>query len=253
MEEQKEKKKLIAINKKLIQKKYISIFLALFTLGVNIFAWFAFSANAGLQLEATVAAWDIEFKDNGEAVNNLIVQVTKMKPGMDDFVKTIVVNNNSDVDADFDYEIESATLLGKTIPITSQTQIFNQLNNRYPFSVFFVTTGTVISHNNVITFDVNATWDYESPTPIYYQLDNIYDYDASLTYYKKVNNNYVEYTPTSETDFIDQRSNLYLEKDDADSYFGERCYQYEAANSKACLVLTVKLVAIQSLDEPSGP
>ena len=172
---------------------------------------------------------------------------------MDDFVKTIVVNNNSDVDADFDYEIESATLLGKTIPITSQTQIFNQLNNRYPFSVFFVTTGTVISHNNVITFDVNATWDYESPTPIYYQLDNIYDYDASLTYYKKVNNNYVEYTPTSETDFIDQRSNLYLEKDDADSYFGERCYQYEAANSKACLVLTVKLVAIQSLDEPSGP
>ena len=248
MEEQKEGKKLISINKKIIRKKYISIFLALFTLGVNIFAWFAFSAYAGLELDATVAAWDIEFKDNGSAVNNLVVQVTKMKPGMDDFVKTIVVNNNSDVDAEFDYEIVSARLLGQTIPITSQQQIFNHLNTTYPFRVYFVTTDHVVSHNNVITFDINATWDYEASTPTYYKLDNVYTYDSSLTYYKLVNSAYVPYTPTNEADFLSQRSNLYLEKDDADSYFGAKCHQYESANSEACLVLEVRLVAIQALE-----
>lgn len=248
MEEQKEKKKLISINKKIIRKKYISIFLALFTLGVNIFAWFAFSANAGLELDATVAAWDIEFKENGQAVNNLVIEVTKMKPGMDDFVKTIVVNNNSDVDAEFDYEIVSAKLLGQTIPIASQSQIFNYLNSNYPFSVFFVTTDHIVSHNNVLTFDINATWDYESITPTYYKLDNVYNYDSSLTYFKKVGNSYNQFTPASESDYLTERSSLYLEKDEADSYFGERCHQYESANSEACLVLEIKLVAVQAIE-----
>ena len=250
MEEQERKEKLISVNKKFIRKKYISIFLALFTLGVNIFAWFAFSANAGLELDATVAAWDIEFKDNGEAVNNLVVEIVKMKPGMDDFIKTIVVNNNSDVDADFNYEIASAKLLGKPINITSQEQIFSQLSNNYPFSIFFVTTDTVITHNNVITFDVNATWPYEVSTPTYFKLDSIYEYDESLTYYKKVNGSYVAFPIPSEAVFNTEKNNLYLEKDDADTYFGERCHTYESSSGEACMIITVKLVAIQSLDQP---
>ena len=44
--------------------------------------------------------------------------------------------------------------------------------------------------------------------------------------------------------------NLYLEKDDADTYFGERCHTYESSSGEACMIITVKLVAIQSLDQP---
>ncbi len=46
------REQLEVLQKKFRKKKYLSILLALFTLGVNIFAWFAFSANAGLELDA---------------------------------------------------------------------------------------------------------------------------------------------------------------------------------------------------------
>ena len=63
MKKQITREQLESLRKSLNKRKYFSILLALFTLGVNIFAWFAFSANAGLELDANVAAWDVEFKD----------------------------------------------------------------------------------------------------------------------------------------------------------------------------------------------
>ena len=46
MKKQNRKEKDLSLRQRILKKKYISIFLALFTLGVNIFAWFAFSSNA---------------------------------------------------------------------------------------------------------------------------------------------------------------------------------------------------------------
>ena len=43
MKKETNEEKIVALKKAILKRKYISIFLALFTLGVNIFAWFAFS------------------------------------------------------------------------------------------------------------------------------------------------------------------------------------------------------------------
>ena len=74
-------------NKTLYAERYIN---SLFTLGVNIFAWFVFTTNASVGLDATVASWDVEFRDDqDQAMQNFTISVTKMKPGMPDFTKSI--------------------------------------------------------------------------------------------------------------------------------------------------------------------
>ena len=104
MKEKTNEEKIAALKKALLKRKYISIFLALFTLGVNIFAWFVFTTSATVGLDVTVASWDVEFRDDQQQqMQNFVINVTKMKPGMTDFSKSIYIYNRSDVQADFIY------------------------------------------------------------------------------------------------------------------------------------------------------
>ena len=94
--------KIILLKKALLKRKYYSIFLALFTLGINIFAWFVFSTTAQVGLDATVASWDVQFRDDsGDDSKIFVIDITKMKPGMNNYSKTISAHNHSDVTADF--------------------------------------------------------------------------------------------------------------------------------------------------------
>ena len=45
----------------------------------------------------------------------------------------------------------------------------------------------------------------------------------------------------TEDSFPTRRLDLYLEKDDADSYFGEACADYESANGAACVKYRIEL------------
>ena len=237
--------KIIALKKALLKRKYFSIFLALFTLGINIFAWFVFTTTAQVGLDATIASWDVQFRDDsGETAQTFVIDITKMKPGMSDYSKTISVYNRSDVTADFIYEVTSFELLGHTIQNNDQTSLINYLQTNYPFSVNFTTSRTVMNPSDTVEFDVGLTWPYESNTPLYYKQDDVYEFEPSLPYYNLINSNYapVEVTPEN---YNSLKSNLYIEKDDADSYFGMRCYNYEASTGKACLSLTLKLLVRQ--------
>ena len=246
MKKQDRKEKNSSLREKILKRKYISIFLALFTLGVNIFAWFAFSSNASLQLDGTVASWDVEFYDsNGESTHNAVIEVTKMKPGMSDFTKTIYVDNKSDVDADFRYEVTSFSILGNTVTVPAGQDPIQYLSNFYPFSVQLSSSKNILLQNDSLTFDIAVTWPYESATPRYFNMDNIYQYDDSFVYYKLNNSTYSEYNVQNSTIFNSERSSLYLEKDDADTYFGMKCNDYESTTNKACLVVNMKLSVIQ--------
>ena len=250
MKKQIDRDKIMLLNKKLNKQKYISLLLALFTFGVNIFAWFAFSANAGLGLDATVAAWDVEFKDNGEISRDLFIEVTKMKPGMSNFIRTIEVNNKSDVVAKFSYEFVSISLLGNDINISNIDDIDDYLANYYPFSIQFTPSSDEIAANGSINYSASVIWPYEDEeeTTTYYAQNDIYEYNDSFLYYTKSGDIYDLFSVPSLSVYNNNKSSLYLEKDDADTYFGMACHHYETDTGKPCLTMNLRLIVEQKMD-----
>ena len=250
MKKQMGRDKIQLLTKKLKRQKYTSLLFALFTFGVNIFAWFAFSANAGLGIDATVAAWDVEFKDNGEISRNLFIEVSKMKPGMSDFVRTIEVNNKSDVVAKFSYEFVSVSLLGHVINLSSIDDLEDYLANYYPFSIQFSPSSDEIAANGSITYNVSVTWPYEDTegTTTYYAQNDIYDYNDTFLYYTKAGDGYVLFDVPSLSIYNLNKSSLYLEKDDADTYFGMACHHYEEESGQPCLTMNLRLIVEQKVN-----
>ena len=241
------REQLDVLQKKFRKKKYLSILLALFTLGVNIFAWFAFSANAGLELDASVAAWDVEFKDNmGVISRDILVEVTKMKPGIDDFNKTIEIESKSDVNSTFSYDVLGLSILGNTIDLSGVGDVEDYLEKFYPYSITFTADKYVLSQNDTVTFEINVVWPFDSATPLYYKQNEVYNYNESFYYFTKSGTTYNPATIASQADFNTNLNSLYLEKDDADSYFGMQCAQYEANTGDPCLVLNMRLLVEQS-------
>jgi hypothetical protein len=248
MKKQSKKETIDSLKASLRKRKYISILLALFTLGVNIFAWFAFSANAGLTLDATVASWDVEFKDeNSQVFRNYLIEVTKMKPGMADFESSVTIQSRSDVDSDFTYEVTSFSLLGHTINLANKSDVFTYLSDFYPFSVSFEADKMVLTQNDTITFTVNVTWPYEEANK-YFAQDEVYEFDDSFVYYNKSGTIYTPAAVANAAAFQNNINSLYLEKDDADTYFGMKCKNYETTSGQPCLVMNMRLMVIQSED-----
>jgi len=240
------KEKIDSLHRYFKRKKYLSILLALFTLGVNIFAWFAFSANAGLELDGTVASWNVEFKDSDEVITrDIVVEVTNMKPGMPDFNKSIEIESKSDVTANFSYQVLAYSLLGRTVNIHNKGNIITYLRDFYPFSIRLSSDKQVLNYHDIATFSLDVVWPYDSETPLYYGQDEVYDYNQTFYYFTKSGNTY---TPSTVTDanYSSLKSNLYLEKDDADSYFGMMCDEYEKTSGAPCLILNVRLLVEQA-------
>ena len=229
--------------KKLVLENFIFV---LFFLGVNIFAWFTYVSKASLEISGTVAAWDVEFNSDGKATSMVVVEITDMKPGMLDYSQQVIVHNLGEVDADLSYEIEKLSILGKDIDVSDNTKTISDLNGFYPFNVVLGTSSGSLDSGKYADFTVNATWSYDEANK-YYQLNETYDYDPSYTYYYLNDGVYTEATDITESNFTTKRSSLYLEKDDADTYFGEKCGTYEKASGDACLYMKVKLIAKQKV------
>lgn len=255
MKKETNEEKIAALKHALLKRKYISIFLALFTLGVNIFAWFVFTTSASVGLDATVASWDVEFRDNqDQAMQNFTISVTKMKPGMPDFTKSIYIYNRSDVEADFIYEVTSFTLLGHTIQLADNATMINYLRTNYPFSINLNPSKVILSANDNLQFDVVISWPYDSQTELYYKQDDVYSYDPSLPYYRLSGGEYSLYEVANASVYSSMKSRLYFAKDEADTYFGMNCYNYEQNTGNACLTLNLRLLVQQRNASPTpGP
>ena len=238
---QKRKQLLDSVQRKYKKKKYFVLLMALFTLSVNAFAWFAFTTQTGVEIKGEVAAWDIQFLDDThEEVHDAIVVVSNMRPGMPDFEKTYIINNQSDVPAKLSYEVLSVSILGREVDLTNISDKDVYLNTNYPFSIQVEQEKINIPSKSSSNFQVQVTWSFESATPIYYKLNNVYDYDEYFTYYSKVENTYQE-TQISDETYTTNRDSLYLDKDDADTYFGMECKTYETTTGYPCLDINLRL------------
>lgn len=243
MDLQTKNKKIHFLNNRLKKKKYIFLLLALFTFGVNIFAWFVFTAYTGIQVDANVVSWNVRFLDGSTEVHDALVSVAGLKPGMSEFSKSFTIQNMGEVNAEFHYEINSLTILGRTVDLSNVSDQVDYFQNYYPFSIEFESSKDVISPLDLAHFTIKINWLYED-LDLYYRLNNVYDYDSAFLYYKYVDDQYNQFT-TSSSNYLSERDNLYLEKDDADTYFGMKCKEYEDNTGNACLKLDLTLIVNQ--------
>lgn len=236
-----------ALQKQRKRIKRRSVFLALFVLGVNAYAWFVFISSASVNVKSNVISWDVNFLDENSEVKDLQILTSDLYPGMDTYTKTIKIKNNSDLRAKFEANIDSISVLGEEVSNSSNTyeEKVDYLKNTYPFIVNITYPKDILNKNDSMDLVITIDWPYEKTDDLareYYKLTNQYKYDDSVIYYKLVNNSYVDAGITFDT-FNSNKLNLYLEKDDADSYLGYSCKNYKDSTKQSCfkfhLVLTV--------------
>ena len=193
------------------RKKIIfPLMFVLFTLSINVYAWFVFVSQASLNVDMSVASWDVDFTENNVVTNSVHVAITDMMPGMLDYSHTVQINNNGDVPADLTYWLTEMKVLGNTINVSNSDQVLTDFKTKYPFVLEVSTSSDTIAPNDSTDFNIELTWEYEN-TSKYYKLNN-----------------------------------LYLYKDDADTYFGEACGKYEDENNLPCIEMKFKIVVQQA-------
>lgn len=234
-------KKLQKSRKRMLLRSFL---FALFLIGVNIFAWFTYVSKAGLQLEGNISSWDVEFNANGKPTTKVDFYVSDMKPGMLDYSQKVIIHNLGEVSADVSYDIASLSIMGRDVDASNKDEIIRRLNFFYPFSVNLNIDSVIIQPQGYTNFSASLSWDYENQEK-FYQLDSLYDYNGEFNYYNLVDGKYVVNDSVTADNFNELRNNLYLEKDDADSYFGYACGQYEKNTGKSCLAMKLVLKVIQ--------
>lgn len=230
--------------------KIRSVLLALFVLGVNIYAWFIYFTEAQVNITGNVVSWDVSFRDeNSQVVEKEIIADINMYPGMPDYSKTLKILNASELPAKFSYEIEEMTLMGEDIKAGMTTeQLETELRESYPFVVNFISDKDSMNIGEEMSFTFDVAWPFENAEGEnnYYKLNNYYSYDPSVTYFQYNGFSYDKANITSSSDFGISINSLYLEKDDADSFWGMMCGSYEKETNKACLTIKLKLRVVQS-------
>lgn len=238
----------LTIEKKKARKRVVirSLLLIALLLVVNTFAWFTYISRAGVTLNGSVIDWDISFLNENGAVKDIQIDITDMKPGMIPFEYKIQIQNNSDVAANVKYDIKSVKLLGTELLQEGQEdQIEESLKTEYPFVLELITEKDDIGINEMINFKITLNWDYQASN--YYKLNNLYTYDAGVYYYTIIDDTYqVDNTVTEENFKEKVASGLYLEKDDADSFFGYACGKYEEEKKSPCLQMKLDLNVTQA-------
>lgn len=240
-----EEKKYIKINRKLTLIRYV--LLIGFLLTFNAFAWFIYVSKVNTSLDIKVLSWNITFSVDNTSVRQINLQVD-IYPGMEDYSHTIKITNGSETEARVSFNTTSVRLFGQelTLPTQTEEQKEYDLSNLYPFQVIFNQDEDEIEIASEAEFEVNVKWKYEEDK--YFKVLSVFDYDDELTYYTydEVNDTYVEDQNVTSTNYITKKDNLYLYKDDADSYIGERCGRYTSESNQNCLQIRGELIAEQA-------
>ena len=221
-----------------------SILLTGFLLGVNVYAWFIFVQQFGGNFDANVVSWDvIAFDENQQQIDELALNIDDLYPGMTNFSKHIVIRNRGTMPATFTYYLTSFELFGDTYTF-SQAQSatgLNDLQNGFPFKVTFASNMSTIPSGADATFTVTATWAYESQVP-YFKVNQYMHYDSEYKYYTRSGSTYTEASVNASNWSSMVANDLYMESDDADTYFGHLSSIYQTDNpGEPCLKIFLEL------------
>lgn len=231
--------------------KMKSLLLASFVFGVNAFAWFAFISKVNVTLNANIVSWDVNFYDSIQAISNaIVVETTDLYPGMPTYTKEIYITNSSDVGGTFTYDINSIKVFGDEIMTETTTQdgAITYLEETFPFVVRFNTSKVDLAEKDSMVFTISIDWPLDNTDSLareYYRLTKHYTYDPSVTYYNLTNSVYNKVDNVTEEMFEVNKTGYFLEKDDADSFWGSSCKAYRDANGTSCFSFKLLLMVTQ--------
>lgn len=233
-------------NRKKIKRR--AIFLSIFLLGINAYAWFVFIAKASGSIDANVVAWDVEFYDSDESIQTVAINIDNLYPGMQTYTKELTIKNSSSLPAHFYYEIATFSLFGQEIQASSSytsDDIINELKTKYPFTIEFSSSKTELAENDTLTFTIMVKWPFE-PTNAYCKVTSEYPYNASFNYYQLSGGTY-QLIDVTETDYATKvASGLYIEGDDMDTFWGEQSALFQENNpGKASISMKLNLIVSQ--------
>ena len=155
---------------KIIKKiKLRNLIILVVLLAFNTYAWFIYTTQVSLDLTAHVSAWDVEFvSKEGGITSNMLIEVERVCPGMDNFEKIIEVNNRGEVGATLSYERESLKIMGNTLEVSETSgftseDIENKMKTEYPFKINIEKDdeGLVNGTGNG-SFRITVEWPFES-------------------------------------------------------------------------------------------
>lgn len=237
---------LLQKNRKKIKTR--SLLLAFFVFGVNIFAWFVFISKANVTFNANVVSWDVNFSDSSQVISNVVINVSDLYPGMPTYKKEIYITNSSDVGGLFEYDINSILMFGEEELNDISTDAITYLEDTFPFIVKFGSTKLDLEKKDSLVFTITIDWPKEKEDDLakdYYMVTKHYTFDPTVTYYRLLDGAYSKVENITEDDFNINKANYFLEKDDADSFFGSSCKKYHDTYGKSCFSFKLLLKVIQ--------
>lgn len=156
--------KIVKILKKI---KIRNIIILILLLIFNTYAWFLYATKVSSGLSAHVSSWNVEFTTGeGEIVTNIVIEVEKIFPGMENYEKNIVVNNKGEIKAILEYEIQTLKIMDETYVIgedITQEELKNKLENEYPFKINITMDETQLNNGSGPgNFNIKIEWPFES-------------------------------------------------------------------------------------------
>ncbi len=164
-------------------------------------AWFAYSGLADVSAEIGVKAWYIELNKDGQPVSNeVVISLSDIYPGMETSHEMINIKNLGDSDAELNYSIESARLLGdaeNNFVVNEGTidsdYIGDVLSHNYPFHINMnLSKNYILSKGGESYFEVSISWPLDSGDDAFDSLwgTKAYQFDKSELELKQNDPNY---------------------------------------------------------------
>ena len=159
----------------------------------------------------------------------------------------MTINNDGELPAEIEYNISSITLGEETFQATDYGDLITFVSERFPFDFQFnLDNKAIISsgEEKLLSLAIGWPFDYTSGSVRrYFKILDNYVYDPSVSYYRlDGSGNYVVANDiTSEALFNASKSNLYIERDDLDTFIGGIC----SPDVTDCLKMGITLKATQ--------
>ena len=223
-------------NKKNLIK--ISMLFVLLGVSINAFAWLSSNNTVKVDTEADVSSWIVRFTDKDNTEIKEETYNLWMLPGMPDDVYPVHAVNEGTTDATVTVEVSDLKVLGAAVDLNTANVL-----DKFPF-VFELPSGEItLAAGEETDFNTAISWTYEDEQ--YFKNDEYYGgFQPDFVYYTKNGSDYEETEVTAST-YETLKDNLYIYKDDIDTFFGQECGEYQNSTGKACITFKVKYIATQ--------
>ena len=148
----------------------MSIFFIVISFTSVTLAWFAYSGLSTVSTEVGVKAWYIKLEKDGETVSNdIVISSSEIYPGMETLNEIVKIKNMGDSDAQINYSIVSARVLGDikdnyiVDDVITSEYVEDVFGYEYPFHLnISLSKNYVLSKGDESIFEVSVSWPLDS-------------------------------------------------------------------------------------------